>query len=320
MDEVDWQERGRRAWRFLRPVQSVKAGRPVPPPLPEGRVLAVDGRGEMFLRHAEGPPGGPTILLLHGWVISADLNWWRVYEPVTQLGRLLAVDHRGHGRGIWSNERFSLEAAADDAAALIRELEVGPVVACGYSMGGSIALLLWQRHPELVSGLVLEATCLDWGANLRERVVWKTMGMVELVSRLGASEGFVERVLRDAVERSPDLAPYQPWLKAELQRGDTIQFADAGRAMGDFDPSPFVSLIDVPTSVVVTTRDQLVPAKKQRVLCRAVPDARVFELDGDHRACWLEPRAFEALTVAALEEVVNRLGTGARRSSGDGRR
>ncbi len=260
----------------------------------------------MFYRRTAGPAGGPAVLLLHGWVISADLNWWRVYEPLSALGQVVAPDHRGHGRGLRTQQHFSLEAAADDAAGLLRHLGTAPAVVCGYSMGGSIALTLWQRHPELVSGLVLEATSLDWRARRRERVLWKIIGLVELMSRLGASEGLAERVVRDALERSPDLAPWQAWLNGELQRGNSRQFADAGRAMGEFDPSGFAPCIDVPTAVVVTTEDELVPPSKQRALAAAVPGAAVFSLVGNHRACWLAPHRFEAATVAALEWVIAR--------------
>ncbi len=304
-----WRQRWARARRFLSRVGPGAAAPPLPPPLPEGRVVAVPGRGEMFHRHAPGPAGGPTVLLLHGWVISADLNWWRVYDPVSEMARLIAPDHRGHGRGIRTQQRFSLEAAADDAAALLRHLGAGPAVVCGYSMGGSIALTLWRRHPELVSGLVLEATSLDWRARRRDRLLWRIMGLVELLSRLGASEGIAERVLRDAVERSPDLSPYQGWLKGELQRGNAQQFADAGRAMGEFDPSGFAASIDVPTAVVVTTEDKLVPPSKQRALAAAIPGAAIFGLAGDHRACWVQPRRFEAATIAALEWVTARAGS-----------
>lgn len=301
--KTGWQERWARARRFIGPVDATTATPPLPPPLPEGRVTTVAGRGDMFFRHAAGPAGGPTVLLLHGWVISADLNWWQVYQPLAERGQVVAPDHRGHGRGLRTQQPFSLEAAADDAAALLRHLGVGPAIVCGYSMGGSIALLLWRRHPELVRGLVLQATSLDWRERLRERLLWKIMGLVELVSRLGASEGFAERVLRDAVEHSPELAPHEAWLKAELQRGNTRQFADAGRAMAAFDPSGFAPSIDVPTAVVVTTGDQLVPPSKQRALAAAVPGAVIFSLAGDHRACWLQPRRFEAATVAAVEWV-----------------
>ena len=305
--DATWHERWARAWRFLGRIEPGEVGPPLPPRLPLGRVSVVPGRGEIFYRHAPGSAPGPPVLLLHGWVISADLNWWRVYEPLAKRGPVIAPDHRGHGRGLRTEEPFSLEAAADDAAALLRHLGTGPAVVCGYSMGGSIALLLWRRHPELVGGLVLEATSLDWRARKRERLLWRIIGLVELLSRLGASEGFAERVLRDAVEQSPDLQACRSWLKAELQRGNARQFADAGRAMGEFDPADFATSIDVPTAVVVTTGDMLVPPSQQRALAAAVPGSATFSLAGDHRACWVHPGRFEAATVAALEWVTTRI-------------
>jgi pimeloyl-ACP methyl ester carboxylesterase len=170
----------------------------------------------------------------------------------------VAVDHRGHGRGMRSEEQFTLEAAADDVAALVEHLGIGPVTVCGYSMGGPIAMLVWQRHPHLVAGIVLEATALEWRASVRERLVWKTMGALEYVLRIGPSRGLVERALREAVDQAPDLAPYRPWLKAELRRGDPGDLADAGRALGEYDARPFAKKVDVPAAVVVTTKDRLV--------------------------------------------------------------
>ena len=49
---------------------------------------------------------------------------------------------------------FRLEDCADDIAALLAALGVDRCIAVGYSMGGPIAQLLWQRHPHLVDGLV----------------------------------------------------------------------------------------------------------------------------------------------------------------------
>ena len=60
---------------------------------------------------------------------------------------VVALDHRGHGRGLQSDEPFRLADCADDVAALVDELGLGPVIVVGYSMGGPIAQLLWRRHP-----------------------------------------------------------------------------------------------------------------------------------------------------------------------------
>lgn len=178
---------------------------------------------------------------------------------MADLGQPVALDHRGHGKGIRSDEPFTLlEACADDAAALLVALDLAPALVCGYSMGGPIAMLVWQRHPELVSGLVLEATALEWRDGHSERLVWKTMALVEFALRLGPSRGLVERTLRDAIETSPDLGPYRGWLKGELRRGDATDIAEAGRALGNYDGRPFAGSVDVPSAVVVTTDDRLV--------------------------------------------------------------
>jgi pimeloyl-ACP methyl ester carboxylesterase len=283
---------------------------PIPPALPPGRVELLPGRGEVFFRQSEGPAGVPPVVLLHGWTATADMNWWRVYDAVSAIAPFVALDHRGHGRGMRSEEQFTLEAAADDVAALVEHLGIGPVTVCGYSMGGPIAMLVWQRHPHLVAGIVLEATALEWRASVRERLVWKTMGALEYVLRIGPSRGLVERALREAVDQAPDLAPYRPWLKAELRRGDPGDLADAGRALGEYDARPFAKKVDVPAAVVVTTKDRLVRPRKQRQLAAAIPGARTFELAGDHDASLVSPADFAAVTVAALTDVMGRISGG----------
>jgi pimeloyl-ACP methyl ester carboxylesterase len=277
---------------------------PVPPELPEGRTVVVPGRGEVFLRDLPGPVGGPTILLLHGWTSTADLTWWRVYDRLSLIGRVLAVDHRGHGRGIRSDEPFMLEAAADDAAGVLRTLGCGPAIVCGYSMGGPIAMLVWQRHAELVAGLVCEATALEWRASPRERIVWRTMGLVERVLRSARSKSVLDRLLREVIDKEPELLAHRGWLEGELRRGDPAAIAEAGRALGRYDARPFAPRVDVPTAVVVTTEDRLVRPSKQRALAAAVPDALTFELAADHDACLTSIERFPAVTVDAVTAVV----------------
>jgi len=126
--------------------------------LPPGRPVHLPGRGTTFVRDLAGPPGAPTVVLLHGWAATADLNWFPSYEALGRHFRVIALDHRGHGRGIRSRRPFRLADCADDAAAVATELGVERFIAVGYSMGGPIAQLAWKRHRDVVSGLVLCAT------------------------------------------------------------------------------------------------------------------------------------------------------------------
>jgi pimeloyl-ACP methyl ester carboxylesterase len=276
---------------YLKALHVAQAEPPLPPPLPPGRLVDVPGRGEMFVRELAPArdAGGPTILLLHGWTLCADLNWFAVYAAVARHGRVLAVDVRGHGRGLRSEQRFTLEAAADDAAALLAHLGAGPAVVVGYSMGGSIGLLLWRRHPGSVAGLVLQSTALQWRASPQERLLWSSMAGLEYVLRFGVPHGLTERYLRAAAERNPDLGAVLPWLKAEALRGNPSDLAAAGRGLSAFDARAYAAKVDVPTVVIVSRRDRLIRAERQRELAGAIPGATTVEIDVAHNGWLVEP-------------------------------
>ena len=130
--------------------------------LPQGRLVELPGRGTAFVRVAEGPAGAPTVLLLHGLMATADLNWSLAVPVLSRRFNVVAPDLRGHGRGM-RTRRFSGDECADDLAAIVRTLELGRVIVVGYSLGGLVAQVFVRRHPELVSGVVLCATASKFG-------------------------------------------------------------------------------------------------------------------------------------------------------------
>ena len=194
---------------------------------------------------------------------------------------MIALDQRGHGRGLRSTEPFSLEDCADDAAALLEQLGVGRVIVVGYSMGGPVGLLLARRHPGQVAALVLQATALEWRHTARERAVWRLLPVFDLGLRLGFGAGFFEGVIRRAVDEDPELDSYRPWLAAEFQRATARDLVAAGRALSRYDARPWAGQLDIPAAVLVTTRDRLVRSAKQRELAEVLR-ASVFEVDADH--------------------------------------
>ncbi len=298
--------------RFARTLRDEKREDPTPPPLPRARVVAVPGRGEVFVRQADGPAGAATVVLLHGWALTADLNWFSgIYDTAAAHGPVLAPDLRGHGRGLRSDRPLTLEAMADDVAALVRHLDLGPVVLVGYSLGGSLSLLLWRHHRELVKGMVLISTALRWRTSMRERVIWSSMAAVEYGIRLGAPEGGIaDRYLRMAVEESPDLRQYKSWVKAEMRRGDPADIAAAGRGLSAFDARDFAAEVDVPTAVVVTAQDRLIRPVRQRELARAIPGAHLIEVEGAHNAWLVRPKEFNDATGEALSRVTRSWSSG----------
>ena len=282
--------------------------RAVPPAfVPPARIIRVPGRGEIFVRtHLSGRTDTPVVLLLHGWTASADLQFVTAYEELAEQYDFIAVDHRGHGRGIRTEEPFTLEDVADDAAGVIQALGVGPVVAVGYSMGGPVAMLLRHRHPDLVRGLVLGATAMEWKASRVDRARWHGLPFTEsfLRSRLGA------RILRWSLARTarrvPEVAPIMPWLSAELRRNDARSLTEAGHALAEYDARPWAADIGVPTTVLVTTKDRLVDPAKQRALAVAT-NAEVVDVEADHLFSILEPSKFSRGIRSSVDNTVARL-------------
>src|SRR3954470_3653102 len=94
------------------------------PPLPPARAIHLDGRGTTFVHEIAGAPGAPTLMLLHGLGATASLNWFSSFPALDHGFRVVALDHRGHGRGIRAATPFTLEDAADDVVALADELGI----------------------------------------------------------------------------------------------------------------------------------------------------------------------------------------------------
>nr|WP_158882379.1 alpha/beta hydrolase [Amycolatopsis anabasis] len=119
------------------------------------RELRLSRRTDVVDFGGEGPP----ILLLHG-LMGRARTWWSVAQWLVRYGHVVGIDARGHGRGPaegpWHTERF-----VADLAAFVRELDEGPVVVIGHSMGGLHAWGLAATHPELVRAVVCEDIAPD---------------------------------------------------------------------------------------------------------------------------------------------------------------
>lgn len=274
------------------------------PALPPGRMVDLPGRGRTFVREINGPPGAPTVLLLHGWTANADLNWFSSFAALGQHFRVVALDLRGHGRGVRSRRRFRMRDATDDAAALLDVLAIDRVIAVGYSMGGAVAQLLWRRHPGKVSGLVLCATSSVFAEGPEEKRWFSAIGAASFASRF--TPAIARRALAGWIldRRQSDEAI--KWVTSELQRNDWTAVLGAGAALGRFDSRPWLAEIDVPTAVVMTTNDSVVSPRRQRAMAAGIRGAVVYEVVGDHGVVAMAPQRLVPALVDALRDVARR--------------
>ena len=275
---------------------------PEPPvELPPARTVPVQGRGEFFVRDSglfETDAARPVVMLLHGWMATADLNWVGAYRTLIGAGyRVLAIDHRGHGRGLRPLVRFRLSDCAADAAGVLRTLELAPALIVGYSMGGAIAQLMTREQADAVAGVVLSGTAQHWQEPALRRY-WLAMGAMGLGMAVFPAAFWDRGLRRSGIPSSPQSA----WLQSELMRHSARDIAEAGRELGRFDSRPWLKRLDVPAAMVLTSRDDLVPPRKQHELARAL-EAQVFDAPIRHIEVTTAGDRFNEPLLGALEAV-----------------
>ena len=270
------------------------------PSLPPGREVELPGRGTTFVRELPGPPGAPVLVLLHGWTVTADVTWFRTYAALGDRYRVLTLDLRGHGRGIRSRSPFRLEDCADDVAALAAVYGISRLVPIGYSMGGPVAMLLWQRHRELVEGLVLCATSPGFRTSRQDRWGFLALGGLARACRLTPAQTRVWLGDQFLTRRS---RKYEDWAREEVTRNEWRTVLEAGAAIGRFSASDWIGGVDCPTAVLLTMRDHVVAPSRQQRLLESIPGAVGFHLEADHDACVASTEVFLPALLAACASV-----------------
>jgi len=99
-----------------------------------------------------GPAEGPPVMLVHGF----PENWWEWRDLIVPLAtdgyRVLCPDLRGAGWSSAPRSRYTKAEKAEDLAAVLDRLGVGPVKLVAHDWGGPTAFIMMLRHPEKVTG------------------------------------------------------------------------------------------------------------------------------------------------------------------------
>jgi pimeloyl-ACP methyl ester carboxylesterase len=219
---------------------------------------------------------GPDVLLIGGLGDTVE-SWQFQLDGLADRYRLTAFDNRGAGRTALPDGALSPAVMADDAAALLRALEISSAHVAGFSMGSAIGQELALRHPALVRSLVLQGTYARPDALVRAKfTMWRWLPEVAPSERAffeafftwvytprahedGTVETFVEEAL--AFPHQQTVAAFQAQVDACLEHDSADRLSD----------------IVVPTLVLSGEYDAILPPRFGRRVAAAIKDAE-FEV------------------------------------------
>ena len=244
------------------------------PPLPHGRRVELPGRGTTFVREIEGPPGAPTLLLLHGWIASGGHELVPGVRAARGALPRVAPDLRGHAtrpadpphlppRRLCRRRRRDARRARHGSG---HRRSATRWAARSRSCCGAATA---TSSPALSSARPRRASC----PGRRPRLAYQSW---MLGGRHGTRLAAFAPAVPGVAGRSPPPERPPEWVAAELRRHDWRMIVEAGQSLSTYYAGRWIGEVDVPTSVVCTTEDRAVRPELQRAMAAAIPgcDAR----------------------------------------------
>lgn len=243
---------------------------------------------------------GPGLLLSHGANGSIARQFGPILNGLTANHTVVGVDLPGSGATARSETPLDIDELADQMVAAADAEGLDTFAIAGISLGGPIAIRAAVRHPDRVTALVLTATFARPDAKVRLfNSIWRQLyesGDRGILAEFGALMAFSTRTLNSMSSER---------LKATIQRiagafpPGTPEQADL---LDRVDVSDDVLQIKVPTLVVITTGDWLVPLDTQRSLADSIPGAKSVELDTGHAPFGERPDEWLNIITEFLQE------------------
>jgi pimeloyl-ACP methyl ester carboxylesterase len=231
----------------------------------QGHVVH-DGASIWYASFGSGRP----VILLHGGLGHSGNFGYQVPDLVTAGYRVIAIDSRGHGRSTRDTRPFTYDLMATDVLAVMDRLGVKRAALIGWSDGAIIAMIVADRAPERVSGVLFFACKMDPSGN-------KPFEPTPALKRCFA------RHSKDYATLSTTPDSFKDFVEAVSQ----MQRTQPNYSIDD------LARIRVPVKIVHAAHDEFIKPEHATYLARSIPNASLTTLpDVSHFAPLQRPEKF----------------------------
>lgn len=240
---------------------------------------------------------GQPLVFIHG-LGSSGRDWEFQVDHFYLDYQVVVFDVRGHGQSEKPPGPYSIPRFAQDTAALLRALDLGPAHVVGISMGGMIAFQLALEAPELVRSLAIvnswpEMVVRTW----RERLqIWQRALIVQMLGMRKMGE-----VLAGRLFPKPEQAPIREIFIERWAENDKRAYQDSMRALVGWSVSERIETITCPVLVVAADQDYT-PVESKAAYTRRLPNAELVVIEDSRHATPAEhPQQFNQVLGAFLQ-------------------
>jgi pimeloyl-ACP methyl ester carboxylesterase len=240
-------------------------------------IIEIDGVRIAYDRFGEGV-GGPKVIFLHAFPLNR-MMWTPQLDVLRGNYDVVAPDMRGHGASEVTEGVITMERMADDVHGIVTELELGPVILVGLSMGGYVALEFARKYVGELSGLVLADTRATADSEEGRAARYTMIEEVAANGPAAVAESLLPKLLsKRCVEEDPTvLVEVRRMIETTSAAG--IAGALAGMAERP-DSTPVLSTIRVPTLVIVGEEDAITPPSDAEAMAAGIAGARLERIEG----------------------------------------
>jgi pimeloyl-ACP methyl ester carboxylesterase len=254
--------------------------------------LWVDQRGE-----------GPDVLLIAGLSDPAEA-WEFQLDGLSDRYRVTAYDNRGAGRTPLPESELTVPMMAEDAAELLRALDVESAHVMGFSGGSMIAQELAIEHPELVRSLVLVGALAEPDPYFTAMTRYWHWLADAAPSERAMLEAFFLWVYTPRAHADGTVAQFIEEALAFPHKQSTEAFQRQLHAFRSHSTLDRLAAISAPTLVLAGGSDIAAPAHLGRAVANAIPGAQFVVMPGEaHQPFQEVPDAFHARVEAFWESV-----------------